>query len=115
VVIGSGSLATAMRATMSLPGVFPPVSREGRVLVDGGVRTTFRPTSSASWERRRVIAIDVGYAPDDTVNYSMFGLLGRTVDAMMRTSTRAALAHADMTIAIDVQASDRSTGGGPTS
>ena len=37
VVIESGSLATALRATMSLPAVFPPVEREGRVLVDGGV------------------------------------------------------------------------------
>jgi len=31
VVIGSGSLAQAMRATMSLPGVFPPIDRKSVV------------------------------------------------------------------------------------
>src|SRR5262249_18532713 len=36
VVMDRGSLATALRATLSLPGVFPPVQRDGRVLVDGG-------------------------------------------------------------------------------
>ena len=33
----SGSLADAMRATMSLPLAFPPVEVEGKMLVDGGV------------------------------------------------------------------------------
>src|SRR5262245_50901771 len=37
VVLDSGSLATALRATMSLPGAFPPVQRDGRLLVDGGL------------------------------------------------------------------------------
>ena len=36
VVLDNGSLASAMRATMSLPGIFPPVERDGQVLVDGG-------------------------------------------------------------------------------
>jgi NTE family protein len=37
VVIGSGDLTSAMRASVSLPGVFAPVEREGRLLVDGGI------------------------------------------------------------------------------
>jgi NTE family protein len=37
VVIGSGDLAMAMRASMSVPGVFAPVEMEGKLLVDGGV------------------------------------------------------------------------------
>ena len=37
VVLGDGSLAEAMRATMSIPGAFAPVEREGRLLVDGGL------------------------------------------------------------------------------
>src|SRR4029434_7824163 len=32
VVLANGSLASALRATMSLPGVFPPVERDGKVL-----------------------------------------------------------------------------------
>ena len=49
-----------------------------------------------------VIAIDVGYEPTDEVDYSLFGLMGRTIDAMMRSATRTSLADADMTIAVDV-------------
>src|SRR2546430_16376715 len=37
VVMGSGDLTSAMRASLSAPGVFAPVEREGRLLVDGGI------------------------------------------------------------------------------
>jgi NTE family protein len=37
VVISRGDLPTAVRASMSVPGVFAPVEMDGRVLVDGGV------------------------------------------------------------------------------
>ncbi|MEY2853239.1 MAG: hypothetical protein RL030_371 [Pseudomonadota bacterium] len=36
-VFASGDLATAVRASMSVPGVFAPVRLDGRLLVDGGV------------------------------------------------------------------------------
>ena len=37
VVIRSGNLTSAMRASMSVPGLMAPVQREGRKLVDGGL------------------------------------------------------------------------------
>ena len=37
VAMRSGSLTTAMRASMSVPGVMAPIVREGRKLVDGGL------------------------------------------------------------------------------
>jgi NTE family protein len=37
VVIDSGDLAMAIRASMSVPGVFAPVRVDGRLLVDGGL------------------------------------------------------------------------------
>ncbi|RPJ07926.1 MAG: hypothetical protein EHM28_05685 [Spirochaetaceae bacterium] len=36
VICESGNLVTAMRASMSLSGIFEPVVQNGRVLVDGG-------------------------------------------------------------------------------
>ena len=38
VVFRRGNLATAIRASMSIPGVFPPVQYGHRLLIDGGVR-----------------------------------------------------------------------------
>jgi NTE family protein len=37
VVVSKGDLPTAVRASMSVPGVFAPVEMDGRLLVDGGV------------------------------------------------------------------------------
>ncbi len=37
----SGSMNTAMRSTMSIPGLFAPVRTRGMVLVDGGMRNNF--------------------------------------------------------------------------
>ena len=103
VVLDSGSFATALRATMSLPAVFPPVDRDGRVLVDGGALNNIPADVVREQGATVVIAIDVGNAPTNTVNYSLFGLLGQSIDAMMRNATRAALKYADMTIAVDVE------------
>jgi len=36
VVLDSGDLFSAVKASMGLPGVFTPVQRDGRVLIDGG-------------------------------------------------------------------------------
>ncbi|WP_185967831.1 patatin-like phospholipase family protein [Formosa sediminum] len=40
-LISQGSLTTAMRASMSIPGVFKPVEYENTLLVDGGVLNNF--------------------------------------------------------------------------
>jgi NTE family protein len=103
VVMDRGSLATALRATMSLPGVFPPVQRDGHVLVDGGALDNVPADVVRAMNPSVVIAVDVGIPPEDSVDYSIFGLLGRTVDAMMRAATHAALKSADVTIAVDVK------------
>jgi NTE family protein len=36
VVLESGDLPSAVKASMGLPGVFTPVKRDGRILIDGG-------------------------------------------------------------------------------
>jgi NTE family protein len=103
VVIDRGSLAEAMRATMSLPGVFPPVESGSRVLVDGGALDNVPADVVREMGAGFVIAVNVGTAPEETVNYSMFGLMMQTVDAMMRGNTLRALQAADLTIAVDVE------------
>ena len=102
IVIGSGSLAQAMRATMSLPGVFPPMQIENRVLVDGGALDNVPADVVREMGATVVIAVDVGVKPE-AINYSLFSLMGRTVDVMMTASTRRAVMAADHTIKVDVE------------
>jgi NTE family protein len=101
VILDRGSLARAMRATMSLPGVFPPVDLDGRTLVDGGAMNNVPADVVRSMGARTVIAVNVGDLSDqDNINYSILGLAGATIDAMMRANTRKALTSADVVLTV---------------
>jgi NTE family protein len=60
VVQGEGRLATAMRASMSLPAVFDPVEVGDRLLVDGGVLMNLPVSVGKDMGADIVIAVDVG-------------------------------------------------------
>ncbi|TQM12114.1 NTE family protein [Pseudoxanthomonas sp. 3HH-4] len=60
VVLDHGSLALAMRASMSLPGIFQPVEIEGRVLLDGGLVNQVPIDVVRAMGADVVIAVDVG-------------------------------------------------------
>ena len=99
VVMDKGTLASAMRATMSLPGVFPPVERDGMVLVDGGALNNVPADVARAMGADTVIAVNVGFMGDTRkVNRSMFGLMSQTVDAMMQASARRSMESADFVI-----------------
>jgi NTE family protein len=99
VVLDHGSLAEAMRSTMSLPGVFPPMQLDGRVLVDGGAMNNVPANIVRDMGADVVIAVNVGYVGTARdVNYSLLGLMSQTVDAMMEANTRAAMRTADVVI-----------------
>jgi NTE family protein len=60
VVIQGGDLALAMRASMSLPGLFPPVQIGDRILVDGGIARNLPIDVAKQMGADIVIAVDVG-------------------------------------------------------
>lgn len=59
VVLGKGNLATAMRASMSVPGVFPPVDVDGKLLVDGGVANNLPVDVARAMGADIVIVVDI--------------------------------------------------------
>jgi NTE family protein len=104
VVMRSGSLADAMRATMSLPLIFPPTEVNGQVLIDGGTMDNVPADVVKAMGADRVIAINVGDLSDrETVSYTMLGVAGNTLDAMMRASTRRAITSADVVINVPLE------------
>jgi len=104
VVMRRGSLADAMRATMSLPLIFPPVDLDGQVLIDGGIMNNVPADIVKAMGADHVVAINVGDLSDrEGVNYTMFGLAGNTLDAMMRASTRKVLASADVVVNVPLE------------
>lgn len=59
VVIGNGNLSEAIRASMSIPGVYAPVRWDGRLLVDGGVANNLPVTVARGMGADIVIAVDI--------------------------------------------------------
>ncbi|PWT80620.1 MAG: hypothetical protein C5B57_11975 [Blastocatellia bacterium] len=104
VVMRSGSLADAMRATMSLPLIFPPVDVNGRMLVDGGTMNNVPADVVKAMGADHVVAVNVGELSDRKgVNVTMFGVAGETIDAMMRASTKRALESADVVVNVPLE------------
>ena len=60
VVLSKGSLAFAMRSSMSLPAVFKPMAYEKTVLVDGGVMNNFPTDIAKQMGADILIGSDVG-------------------------------------------------------
>ena len=59
VVLSSGSLADALRASMSVPGVFAPVRIDDRILVDGGMSNNLPVSVVREMGADIVIAVDI--------------------------------------------------------
>jgi len=59
VVLKSGSLAKAMRASMSLPSVFEPIELDGKLLIDGGVVRNLPVIEAIDMGADIVIAVDI--------------------------------------------------------
>ena len=103
-----GSLSYALRATMSLPGVFIPVRIEDKVLVDGGIFDNIPAGVVRDMGADIVIAVSVGesdvvgQASAVAPTYSMFAVLGNMINAMMAGNTKRGLSHADLVIRPEV-------------
>ena len=86
VIFERGELLPAIRASMAVPGVFSPVSIEGRILVDGGV-VNLVPYDLLIDRADLVIAVNVSrvrYAGEDEIPNALEAVLG-TFDIMQTT------------------------------
>jgi NTE family protein len=58
-IFEKGNLAEAIRASMSVPGVFIPVEKDGMMLVDGGVMDNMPVKIAKDHDADTIIAVDV--------------------------------------------------------
>ena len=68
VVLRSGSVPTAMRASMAIPGVFSPVTIDDKVLVDGGLVNNFPADVLREMGADIIIGVEVASTKDITAN-----------------------------------------------
>ena len=98
VVMQEGDLISAVRASMSIPGVFRPVERGGRILIDGQLVDPIPIAACLAMGADKVIAVDInppneaGSAkPFEKVN--IFDVLMNTITIFNCEMTRHVLAE----------------------
>jgi len=74
VVIKSGSIKNAVRASISVPGIFPPVYTDDGIFVDGGVMEPLPTEAIASLDCNFIIASSISFERDN-LNDSKRGVI----------------------------------------
>jgi len=93
VVIGEGNLAEAIRASMSIPGVYAPVERHGRLLVDGGVANNLPISVARDMGADIIIAVDITDSLMQTDELrEAFSVVGQLTTIMTRRNSEQQLA-----------------------
>lgn len=101
VVFREGNVRDAVRASCSFPGFFPPMTIDGRRLVDGSVTEVVpvRRAREMAGEAGVVMAVDCNAGGRWPAASSFVSLALRAGLTMLRGRTRAELAGADVVIA----------------
>lgn len=103
VVFGDGSLPEAMRATMSIPGLFNPVRRGDQVLVDGGLVGNLPTDVVRKMGADVVIGVHLQVAPvKPEAIQSLFSVLGQSVELIISENELRGLSAADLVVSVDL-------------
>lgn len=106
VVLARGDLPNAVRASMAVSGVLPPVEIDGRLMSDGGTSSNLPVGVARRLGATRIIAVDIS-APLYTREQltSPLTVTDQVITAMMRKQTKAeidSLGPGDLLIAPDL-------------
>lgn len=82
VVFTKGSIADAVRASISIPGIFVPEKLNGRLLVDGGVVDRVPVSVVKDMGADLVIAVDVSHVKTNSEVTSIFDVIMQSLDIM---------------------------------
>jgi len=89
VVLDHGNLIRAIRASMSIPGIFPPVEIDGRLLVDGYLTSNVPVDAALGMGADYIIAVEVGRRTEDITREDLLSLGGIEEQAGRIQSQRA--------------------------
>ncbi len=94
-----GKLNTALRSTMSIPGVFAPVKVGGMVLVDGGMRDNYPADLARQMGADIIIGVDLSSGFRDYANLNNIGdIIMQGVDMLGRAAYENNVSIPDVTL-----------------
>lgn len=94
-----GKINTALRSTMSIPGLFTPVKQDGMVLVDGGMRNNFPTNLARSLGADIVLGVDLsqGFLNYDELN-NLMDIFSQTIDMFGRSAYEDNVKRTEVTV-----------------
>lgn len=93
VILADGDLALALRASMSIPALFPPVERQGQILVDGGIVNNLPIDIARDLCGDVIIAVDLpAIDPDPATLKTATGTLLQTITLVIQRQAKANIA-----------------------
>ena len=99
----NGNLNTAMRSTMSIPGLFSPVRTRGMVLVDGGMRNNFPVDLARELGADIVIGVDLSDSKSGYEDiHNIADILWRGIDMFAEDSFERNIQNVDIRIKPDL-------------
>jgi NTE family protein len=102
-VFKDGSMAQAMRSTMSIPGVFAPVTHGDQIFSDGGAVNNLPVNVARGMGAEVVIAVYLDTGPvDKTSLNSLVGVAGRNVAIMVAANELQSMKNANILLKADV-------------
>jgi NTE family protein len=103
-VFDSGPLGEALRATMSLPGIFTPVKEGDTLYADGGMLDNLPIDVVKKMGAGLVIGVhldaNLEYQPEDQ---TMFSVMGRSISLMIAANELRSMQLADVLIAVQLK------------
>ena len=103
-VFRSGSLAIALRSTMSLPGIFTPVRTGDHIFADGGLLDNIPIDVAKEMGADLLIGIHLETQPlSPTAPLSSFAVLGQSISVMIAANELRSMEQADILVTVPLQ------------
>lgn len=99
----SGKINTAFRSTMSIPGLFTPVRKDGMVLLDGAMRNNYPTNLARKMGADLIIGVDIssGFLDYDGLN-NLGDIVMQGIDMLGRSSYEDNIRKTEVTIRPDI-------------
>ena len=99
-----GDINTAMRSTMSIPGLFTPVRAHGMVLVDGGMRNNFPADLAVAMGADIIIGVELSQTVKDYTDiHNITDIISQGIDMLGNDSFRRNIRITDLRIKPDLR------------
>jgi NTE family protein len=99
----SGDVLLPIRASCAYPGLFQPVNRDGRLLVDGAISMEVPAQLCRDLGATHVIAVHLPAQAEGALPANMFQVVNRCFQIMQTRTEQSWRTHADLVIAPDVR------------